>query len=207
MTSSFAVDFLFMKASILTAAILSAVLALPACGSDQPAARPAETEATPAGGEPADDALVGVLTREKVEEAHPDWVQAEVEAAPDAAAVRGLAAVEPGAEVIVFLGTWCSDSRREVPRLWRALDEAGGTVPFQIRYVGVDRQKKEPVAPITNYDIRFVPTFVVERGGQEVGRIVEESPHGVEQDLLALLSGKARGVISASQTEAAAPPR
>lgn len=194
-----------MKASVaLTAMILSAVLVLPACGSNQVTARPA-AEPTPTGGAPADDALVGIVTREKVEEAHPDWVQAEVEAAPDAAAVRGLAAVEPGAEVIVFLGTWCSDSRREVPRLWRALDEAGGTVPFQIRYVGVDRQKKEPAAPITNYDIRFVPTLVVERGGQEVGRIVEESPHGVEQDLLALLSGKARGVISASQTEAAPP--
>lgn len=186
-----------MKVSAVTAMILSAVLALPACGSDQLVAKPA---AEPA---PAEDALVGSVTREKIEETHPDWVQAEVEAAPDAAASRALAAVEPGAEVIVFLGTWCSDSRREVPRLWRALDEVGGTVPFQIRYVGVDRQKKEPVAPITNYDIRFVPTLVVERGGQEVGRIVEESPHGVEQDLLALLSGKARGVVSASQTEAA----
>ncbi len=188
-----------MKASVLTAAILSVVLALPAC-SDQP-------EPTPTAGAPADDVLVGMVSRETVEEAHPDWVQAEVAAAPDAAASKALAAVEPGAEVTVFLGTWCSDSRRELPRLWRALDETGGMVPFQIRYIGVDREKKEPAAPITNYDIRFVPTFIVERGGHEVGRIVEESPHGIEQDLLALLSGKANGVISASQAEAATPPR
>ncbi len=42
-----------------------------------------------------------------------------------------------------------------------------------------------------------MPTFVVLRDGREVGRIVEESPHGVERDLLALLDGSARGVVSA----------
>jgi hypothetical protein len=41
-----------------------------------------------------------------------------------------------------------------------------------------------------------VPTFIVVRGGREVGRIVESSPNGVESDLLALLTGKAQGVIS-----------
>ena len=150
--------------------------------------------------------LVGAVTREQVEATHPAWVQAEVSASPDPEAVRALAAIEPGAEVTVFLGTWCGDSEREVPRLWRALDEAGGDVPFQIHYIGVDRQKKEPAAPIANFEIEFVPTFIVSRQGREVGRIVEESPHGVERDLLALLSGKSRGVLSASQPGDAGPP-
>src|SRR5919205_3395365 len=48
--------------------------------------------------------LVGPVTREKVEEAVPAWVQAEVEAAPEPAAVQALAAVPAGAEVTVFLG-------------------------------------------------------------------------------------------------------
>ena len=55
-----------------------------------------------------------------------------------------LAEVEPGAEVVVFLGTWCGDSRRELPRLWKALDSGSGAVTFQIRYIGVDHAKKEP---------------------------------------------------------------
>ena len=100
------------------------------------------------------------------------------------------ASVPPGAEVTVFLGTWCGDSRREVPRLWKALDLSGADVPFAIHYIGVDRQKKEPVAPVTNNDIRYVPTVIVHREGREVGRIVEESPHGIEKDLLALLTGQ-----------------
>ena len=104
-----------------------------------------QTEAPAA---PAADALVGQVSREQIETTHPEWVQSEVAAAPDAETAHALAAVTPGAEVTVFLGTWCGDSEREVPRLWRALDEAGGSVPFQIHYIGVDRQKKEPAAPI-----------------------------------------------------------
>jgi thiol-disulfide isomerase/thioredoxin len=158
--------------------------------------------------EAADGVLVGPITREQVEASHPDWVQAEVAASPDAEAAHGLAGVPPGAEVTVFLGTWCGDSAREVPRLWRSLDEAGASVPFQLHYVGVDREKKQPAAPIANFEIEFVPTFIVSREGREVGRIVEHAPHGVERDLLALLTGQAHGVLSASQAgEAGASSR
>ena len=60
----------------------------------------------------------------------------------------------------------------------------------------MDRQKKEPSAPVTNNNILYVPTFIVYREGREVGRIVEESPHGIEKDLLALLTGEAKGLIT-----------
>jgi len=162
-----------------------------------------------AGTPQAHEALVGTVTREQIESTQADWKQSEDAASPDLGAARSLATVRPGAEVTVFLGTWCGDSRREVPRLWRALDAAtasGGTLPFQIHYIGVDRQKKQPAAPIANYEIEFVPTLIVFRQGREVGRIVEQAPNGVERDLLALLSGKARGVLSATQAGETAPP-
>ena len=139
--------------------------------------------------------LVGAVTREEVEAHSPEWVQAEVEAQPDAGLAQALASCEPGAEVTVYLGTWCGDSRREVSRFWKALDQTGGAVPFQVRYVGVDREKKEP-AGVKEDGVLYLPTFIVRRGGHEVGRIVETSPHSVEQDLLALLTGKAQGVLA-----------
>lgn len=148
--------------------------------------------------------IVGNTTREQIEEAVPEWAQAGAESTPDAGASQALAGVPPGAEVTVFLGTWCGDSQREVPRLWKALDISGGAIPFQIHYIGVDRQKKEPVAPVTNNDIRYVPTFIVQREGREVGRIVEESPNGIEKDLLALLTGQAQGLIT-TRTDLTAP--
>lgn len=169
-------------------AVLACILGL-ACASPTP---PAPQSAVPA--RPEKPVLVGETTRERIEAA-PEWAAAEKESRPDPEASRALASVPPGAEVTIFLGTWCGDSRREVPRFWKALDLAGD-VPFAIHYIGVDRQKKEPSAPVTNNDIRYVPTFLVHREGREVGRIVEESPHGIEKDLLALLTGQARGLIS-----------
>lgn len=174
-----------MKLRITVLAVLAVLLALAV------AARADDQKK-----EEEESVLTGSVTREQIESAAPEWVQAQVEAKPDAAAAQALAQVEPGAEVTVFLGTWCEDSRREVPRLWSAIDVAGGSVPFPVRYVAVDREKKDPAGAAAKSDIRYVPTFIVARDGREVGRIVETSPHGVEADLLALLTGKAQGVIS-----------
>ena len=156
-------------------------------------------------------ALLGPTTREAVEAVEPAWVEAEVAAQPDAAAAQALAAVPPGAAVTVYFGTWCSDSRRELSRFWRAVDEAGGEVPFTVEYVAVDHAEKRPPELERDFGLRFVPTFIVRRGGAEVGRIVESSPHGIERDLAALLAGESHGVVSgrddlgAPHGEAAAP--
>lgn len=154
--------------------------------------------------------LVGSVSRQQVEAAVPEWMLTEVEAKPDARAVAALAALAtsapgtpgaPGAEVTVFLGTWCSDSRREVSRLWRVLDDlggAGGEPPFTLHYVAVDEAKQQPASSISEAGVKYVPTFIVRRQGRELGRIIERSPHGIEIDLLALLDGSTHGVVSAS---------
>ncbi|HKV13201.1 MAG TPA: thioredoxin family protein [Thermoanaerobaculia bacterium] len=154
------------------------------------------SSALPASPDEEAPVLVGLVTRGEIEAAEPTWNDVLVESKPDLEAARALASVPPGAEVLVFFGTWCGDSRREVPRFWRALDETGNTVPFHIRYVGVDRQKKQPGEMMAYNDVHYVPTFIVSRDGHEVGRIVESSPHGVERDLLALLKGEEKGLIT-----------
>ncbi|HXU32463.1 MAG TPA: thioredoxin family protein [Thermoanaerobaculia bacterium] len=139
---------------------------------------------------------VGKVTREQVEEAAPEWTMAEAKAAPDAAAARALGKVAPGASITIYLGTWCGDSRREVSRFFRALDEMGGEFPAAVELIGVDEAKKEPADLLAGADVRYVPTIIVRRDGKEVGRIVESSPHGIETDLLDLLEGRAAGVLS-----------
>jgi len=162
-----------------------------------PAEQPAPPKPAPSGEKPV---LLGNVQREQVEAAAPDWVEAEVSSAPDAEAVKRLAAVAPGATVTVYLGSWCGDSRREVSRFWRALDQArgpnGGEVPFAVSYVGVDHSKKEPAALVAESGLRYVPTFIVRRDGREMGRIVESAPHGIERDLLSLLDGSAQGLLT-----------
>lgn len=143
--------------------------------------------------------VIGPLTRAQIERIDPDWVQAEVGFRPFLATARKLASVGQGARVSVYLGTWCPDSRREVSRLWRALDEVGDRVPFTIRYFGVDHGLHRPAALVKRAHLLRVPTFVVTRGRRELGRIVEVSPHGIENDLLALFTGKEHGLVTGSE--------
>ena len=200
----------FLTPVLLLLGLLLPALAAPACagdGGEPPAAAAdagdveAETaETAEAENEDEGPPLVGVVSREEVEAHEPGWVAAEIEAQPDAGAARALLDVEPGAEVTVYLGTWCSDSRRELARLWRAFDDTGIGLavepPFGLEYVAVDRAKEQPADRLAGVGLEYVPTFVVRRGGEEVGRVVEISPNGIEHDLLALLSGEASGVVS-----------
>jgi len=141
------------------------------------------------------DMLTGVVTRDEIETREPAWRDELAAASIDDASARALNEVPPGAEVVVFLGTWCGDSRRVLSRLLVALERAP-TAPFSVRMVAVDRSKHDPDGLTDGQDIRYVPTIIVRRDGAEVGRIVESAPHGVEVDLLALLRGEASGVLS-----------
>ncbi len=139
--------------------------------------------------------VVGLTSRAEIEAALPTWREAAAAAAPDPAASAALADVPPGAEVDVFLGTWCGDSRREVTRLFRALESVPGTAPFALRVIGVDRAKQAPGLS-EEAALRFVPTLIVRREGREVGRIVESAPDGIETALLQLLTGARTGVVT-----------
>lgn len=141
-------------------------------------------------------ALVGLTSREAIERDSDRWREEIATASVDEEVARSLGDVPPGAEVDVFLGTWCGDSRRVVSRLFVALEVAGTPLPFSIRFVGVDRSKVAPGGLTDGVGLRFVPTIVVRRGGAEVGRIVESAPRGVETELRALLTGERTGTIS-----------
>jgi hypothetical protein len=144
--------------------------------------------------------LVGPLSRAEIEAALPDWIGAQIEARPDVdQAIEMAAAGSAESRVTIYLGTWCSDSRRELSRFWRAVDEAGGEVAFDLAYVGVSRDKDEPAERLDGLELEYVPTFVVEVDGAETGRIVEESPNGIEYDLAALLRGEATGLVTAKE--------
>lgn len=149
--------------------------------------------------EPAAPELVGTLSRAEIETAVPDWIGAQIEARPDVDQAAEMAAAGAEASVTVFLGTWCSDSRRELSRFWRAIDDAGGDVAFELAYVGVNRDKNEPADRLEGLDLEYVPTFVVEIGGVEAGRIVETSPNGIERDLADLLRGEVTGLVTAKE--------
>lgn len=95
--------------------------------------------------------------------------------------------VREGAEVLVFFGGWCSDSRREVPHFLKIADRAGFPAG-SIKLYSLDRTKKSPDGLTEQFGIQFVPTFIFMREGGEVGRIVESPKASLEQDMLEILA-------------------
>ena len=89
----------------------------------------------------------------------------------------------------IVLGSWCSDSQREVPRFYRIMDEAG--IPDEkVELISVNRDKVVPGIDISALKIERVPTFIVYDGIKELGRIIETPAETLEEDLLMILSAK-----------------
>jgi thiol-disulfide isomerase/thioredoxin len=90
-------------------------------------------------------------------------------------------------EFVLFLGTWCGDSKREVPRMLKLL-EAAGVSEDNIRMIALDRRpgkyKTSPQGLEKKYGIKRVPTLIVLKNGREINRIVERPWATLEEDLL-----------------------
>ena len=88
----------------------------------------------------------------------------------------------------VFMGTWSEDSRREYPRLMKILDEANFPKQRILTYA-VNESKKSFYSEEIGKDIRFVPTIIFYKGGEEVGRIVESPVSGsLEEDIMLIVN-------------------
>ena len=97
-----------------------------------------------------------------------------------------IAQLSEGVDVLVYYGSWCSDSRREVPRFLRIM-EKGGFAEDRVRFYALDRSKQSPDGLTQRYGIEMVPTFIFFRDGKEIGRIVELPKTTLEGDIIEIL--------------------
>ena len=83
----------------------------------------------------------------------------------------------------IFMGTWCHDSKREVPRLYKILDELYYDYEnFEI--IGLTKDKKGYFQDYATFGITNTPTIIFYRNDMEIGRIIEE-PKGSLEDQMA----------------------
>lgn len=90
----------------------------------------------------------------------------------------------------IFLGTWCGDSRREVPRMLKILASANvDTSAIKLIFVNnaTDSYKQSPQHEEANKNIHHVPTFIFYDGKKEIGRIIESPVVTLEKDMAAIL--------------------
>jgi len=90
--------------------------------------------------------------------------------------------------VDIFLGTWCVDSKREVPRFLKILDENNIIPENGVKLFAVDRKKKLRDGEAERNNIKRVATFIVKKDSKEIGRIIEFPNSSLEKDLLELLT-------------------
>ena len=89
--------------------------------------------------------------------------------------------------VLLFFGTWCHDSEREVPRLLKLLETAGLSED-KLTLIALDYRKREPEGRATEFNVRYTPTAVFMREGVEVGRIVERPNMSLYEDIKAMFA-------------------
>ncbi len=105
---------------------------------------------------------------------------------PDSSAMAELSGCHSPTKILVFFGSWCKDSKRELPRFFAALHRAKNAF-FDVRLLGLDRSKKDSEGFTARHQITNIPTFVFLRDELEIGRIVEEPAEALEKEWVKIL--------------------
>jgi cyclophilin family peptidyl-prolyl cis-trans isomerase/HEAT repeat protein len=136
---------------------------------------------------------IGAIALDRLMTSVPDYATNRKTYAPSRDTIQLLSTlVQPGDRMEIFMGTWCDDSQREVPRMLKILDELESSYGVKIPYslVAVNRGKNQPAELIGDRKIELVATFIYYRDGREMGRIVEFPEGLIEDHLLRIVSGQ-----------------
>lgn len=140
---------------------------------------------------PVQNMIVGKFNKEDLQKApFATWFDKGYEEyTPSPAAIAAIKENISDYEIVGFVGTWCPDSRREIPKFYKILDEAGYDLS-QLTMVGVTRGKSTPENLEEGYDMHRVPTFIFMKNGKEVNRFVEYARESTEEDIAKIVSGE-----------------
>ncbi len=94
------------------------------------------------------------------------------------------AKVSDSLRVQLFLGSYCGDSKKWVPRF---LDLKPQLPIAQVDIISVDTTKKDEKNMAAMVGLKKIPTFIFYQGSKEVGRIVEKPKGGLEKNIFLLL--------------------
>ncbi|OSZ77683.1 hypothetical protein CAP36_15060 [Chitinophagaceae bacterium IBVUCB2] len=139
--------------------------------------------------------LYGTITQNDLREApFSNWFDSTYNAyQPDTKITSGIKkSNSKDISIEIFLGTWCGDSKREVPRFMKLLRDASFTTS-QVKLIGGSSDslyKQGPEQEEAGKGIFRVPVFIVYKNGVELGRINEFPVTSLEKDLQTILTGE-----------------
>jgi thiol-disulfide isomerase/thioredoxin len=138
--------------------------------------------------------LLGVCSLAQLEkEPYADWYQPNFKGyLPNDQVISDLKKANPSQYTLkIFFGSWCGDTKRELPRMAKILERL--SFPSKnLVLIGVDNSteeyKQSPQREEAGLNIYRVPTFIIYKNNKEVGRIVEYPTETLERDLLKIFS-------------------
>lgn len=99
--------------------------------------------------------------------------------------VETLSQLNEPLDIKVYFGTWCHDSKREVPRFMHLVQQSPN---LNASYFALDERKSDPQGLAKKNDVRYTPTFIVYRNGKEIGRIIEKPKVSLARDIVEMLN-------------------
>ena len=102
---------------------------------------------------------------------------------PDSHALDSLNLLKNHVRIVVFGGSWCSDTKSLLPKFYKTVEMA--KIPAEnIILIGVDPYKHSRDGRSWQHRIKRVPTFILYYDGKEIGRVVESVNRSIETDML-----------------------
>ena len=138
------------------------------------------------------DMLMGKCTRDAfLQPPFADWFKSNYDSyVVDSFTCNFIRPLLADKSITIFMGTWCGDSKREVPRVLKMLDCCGFPMK-KLTMIMVSNKdslyKKSPQHEEAGRNIVRVPTIIIEQKGAEVGRIIEFPKTSLEKDFLSIL--------------------
>ncbi len=130
--------------------------------------------------------LTGWLTKNTLFAEFPDYEQQMHDYQPEADIIKQIDVLNKDIHILMILGTYCPDCKREVPRLLKIIDELQQT-RIHYKMFGLNRAKADTSGMREKYGIEYIPTFIIYVEDTELGRIIERPMIRLEHDLLEIL--------------------
>ena len=149
------------------------------------------SQTEPQAQEELNDTLIGAINRQDLEQAPFDsWFDPMYKSfKPNEEALNTIQKNIKDYEIKMFMGTWCADSQREVPKFYKILE----LTDYDLNRLEVQAVKEDKTLPNEaekEYNILYVPTIIFYKDGEEVGRFVEYPQEELEEDIANIVSGK-----------------
>lgn len=136
------------------------------------------------------DTLVGAIDPQDLREApFSSWFEAGYESYSPSPEI--LATIDEHIhdyDIKLYMGTWCSDSQRDVPKFLKLL-ELTDYDRDRLELIAVEGDKTLPNDAQKVDDIEYVPTIIFLKDGKEVNRFVEYPQVSLEKDIADIVSG------------------